>query len=162
MTQDMWNTEALLDVFDEMLAIQCSKGTWNANPYMHGMANGMIFMRALISDEDPAYLDAPDAWLDGDCSCQAEQTGFEDGLVLMAAATEARQPWVRRSAAFTVRALQQPQRYPDRLDEMSDDALAFEVDRLEAALENAETEQEADLILRLLEAAENEMDQRAM
>lgn len=47
----------------ECLAIQCADGNWNWDPYMHGMANGMIFALSVIEGTSPTYLDAPDEWL---------------------------------------------------------------------------------------------------
>jgi len=59
-----YETKALLDSIDDLLAIQCSPGTWNVNPYMHGLANGMHLIRSIISGEEPDFLSAPDRWLD--------------------------------------------------------------------------------------------------
>jgi len=56
-------TLELLAAFDEMLAIQCSDGNWNFDPYMHGMANGMLLMKSLVDGKEPQYLDAPVQWL---------------------------------------------------------------------------------------------------
>jgi hypothetical protein len=50
------------DVFDEMIDVQCD--SYDSNPYMHGMANGMIYMRSLIDGQDPEFMEAPDVWLD--------------------------------------------------------------------------------------------------
>lgn len=47
----------------EMIDVQCSNGNWNYDPYMHGMANGMIFCEALMTGEDPEFLEAPKVWL---------------------------------------------------------------------------------------------------
>lgn len=55
--------EDILAEFDEMLAIQCTDGNWNFDPYLHGMANGMLFMKSIIDGKDPPYLEAPDVWL---------------------------------------------------------------------------------------------------
>ena len=57
-------TKTLLSAIDDLLEIQCSPGTWNANPYMHGLANGMHLIRSIISGEDPAFLSTPARWLD--------------------------------------------------------------------------------------------------
>lgn len=51
------------DVLREMTAVQCSNGNWNYDPYMHGMANGMILALSLFDDTSPEYLDAPQEWL---------------------------------------------------------------------------------------------------
>jgi hypothetical protein len=47
----------------EMLAIQGSSGTWNCDPYMHGMYNGMEYMLAMAENRDPIFRDAPAKWL---------------------------------------------------------------------------------------------------
>ena len=47
----------------EMIDIQCSDGNWNYDPYMHGMANGMLFALSLFDDKRPEYLKAPEVWL---------------------------------------------------------------------------------------------------
>jgi hypothetical protein len=49
--------------FDELVKIQCSPGNWDYDPYMHGMANGMLLAQAMIRDTgEPAYLTAPSSW----------------------------------------------------------------------------------------------------
>lgn len=47
----------------EMVAIQCRDGNWNYDPYMHGMANGMIYCLAMFEGVEPKFLDAPKVWL---------------------------------------------------------------------------------------------------
>ena len=42
----------------------CQSGNYDCNPYMHGMANGMILALAILEGKEPAYLDAPAKWLD--------------------------------------------------------------------------------------------------
>ena len=54
----------ILTEFDEMIGVQCSDGNWNADPYMHGMANGMLYMKSLIDGQDPDFMEAPEVWLD--------------------------------------------------------------------------------------------------
>ena len=49
---------------EEMTKVQCSDGNWNFNPYMFGMANGMILALATMKGEGPKYLDKPEKWLD--------------------------------------------------------------------------------------------------
>jgi hypothetical protein len=46
----------------ELLKIQCSSGNWDTDPYMHGMANGMILVISTVLGEDPEFLDAPERW----------------------------------------------------------------------------------------------------
>ena len=52
-----------IETLKEMLRIQCSDGNWNYDPYMHGMANGMIFALSLFDDKSPEYLSVPKEWL---------------------------------------------------------------------------------------------------
>ena len=47
----------------EMVAVACADGTWNYDPYLHGMANGMIFALSLADGKAPVFLSAPKMWL---------------------------------------------------------------------------------------------------
>ena len=47
----------------EMVKIQTQDGNWNYDPYMHGMANGLLLALATIENEEPKFLDAPKCWL---------------------------------------------------------------------------------------------------
>jgi len=48
----------------ELTNVQCRNGNWNYDPYMHGMANGMILARSIIEGNRwPMFLDAPLKWL---------------------------------------------------------------------------------------------------
>jgi hypothetical protein len=49
----------ILKNFDDMITVACTDGTWDSDPYLHGMANGMLFLRSVVSGEDPKFLDAP-------------------------------------------------------------------------------------------------------
>ncbi len=56
----------------EMVKVQCTDGNWNYSEYMHGLANGMICALAIVTDEDPKYLSAPEEWLcdkESDLTC---------------------------------------------------------------------------------------------
>ena len=44
------------------LKIQRSHGNWDYDPYMQGMANGMILAEAIIYNKTPNYLTAPKRW----------------------------------------------------------------------------------------------------
>jgi len=55
--------EDKIEELENFTDIQCNDGNWNYDPYMHGMANGMLFSLSLLKDEEPKYLDAPDKWL---------------------------------------------------------------------------------------------------
>lgn len=47
----------------QLVKIQCQDGNWNYDPYMHGMANGMLLMLATAEGEEPKFLDAPEKWI---------------------------------------------------------------------------------------------------
>lgn len=49
----------------DLTKIQCAHGNWNYDPYMHGMANGMILALSIMEGTEPKYLDAPEQWLNG-------------------------------------------------------------------------------------------------
>ena len=52
-----------LEQLEEVIAIQCQSGNWDYNAYMHGFTNGLILARALLTETEPQYLDAPETWL---------------------------------------------------------------------------------------------------
>ncbi len=58
--------KAKYDIAEEMgkmMEIQGVDGTWNYDPYMHGMYNGMEFCHALAKGVEPKYRKAPKQWL---------------------------------------------------------------------------------------------------
>lgn len=58
--------EERIEKLNEMTKIACADGTWNYDPYFHGMANGMIFAQWIMSGKHEdlcEYLDAPAQWL---------------------------------------------------------------------------------------------------
>ena len=57
--------DKIKDISD-LVKLQCSNGNWNYDPYMHGMANGLILALATLTNEEPAYLEKPDKWLGKD------------------------------------------------------------------------------------------------
>ncbi len=68
--------------FDDLVDTQCSSGNWNYDPYMHGMANGMILAQAMMRGEEPEYLTAPDEWLsDRDVVATIESECIETPLI---------------------------------------------------------------------------------
>lgn len=56
-------TTKKLRAFENMLKIQCDDGNWNYDPYMHGMANGMILAMQHFGDKPQEFLDAPEEWI---------------------------------------------------------------------------------------------------
>jgi len=51
-----------------LVKVQCMDGNWNYDPYMHGMANGMILALAIAEGKEPQYLDAPETWIRKDAN----------------------------------------------------------------------------------------------
>lgn len=47
----------------EITKTQCSKGNYDFDPYMHGMANGLILALSIIENTEPEYMEAPNRWL---------------------------------------------------------------------------------------------------
>lgn len=48
---------------ENIVDIQCSDGTWNYDPYNHGMANGMILALSLMKSENLEFLNPPKVWV---------------------------------------------------------------------------------------------------
>ena len=48
---------------ENLVRIATSDGNWNYDPYLHGMANGMLLIQSIVNNTDPIYLEAPDDWL---------------------------------------------------------------------------------------------------
>jgi len=57
------NLSKEIEQLEELVEVQCADGNWNYDPYMHGMANGMILALAMMKGIEPAYLEAPQEWL---------------------------------------------------------------------------------------------------
>lgn len=53
----------LVNSVREMRDVQGMDGSWNMDPYMHGLYNGIEFALALMEQRDPAFRDAPEKWL---------------------------------------------------------------------------------------------------
>jgi hypothetical protein len=53
-----------VEALKSLTEIQCSKGNWNHDPYMHGMANGMILALSLFERKPPDFLEAPKVWVE--------------------------------------------------------------------------------------------------
>ena len=51
--------------YDDLLKIQLSNGNWDADPYMHGMANGMILFHSMAVNHTvtPDFKTAPQCWV---------------------------------------------------------------------------------------------------
>jgi hypothetical protein len=58
--------QAILELANElgrMQEVQGINGTWNYDPYMHGMYNGMEFCVSLTKGVEPKFREAPKQWL---------------------------------------------------------------------------------------------------
>jgi len=70
----------LLDEPDPLLEVACDNAYYD--PYLYGMANGIIFVRSLISGEDPVYMDAPvgvaEEWGREESANEEAAAGFRD------------------------------------------------------------------------------------
>lgn len=51
-----------MEKLKELIKIQTSRGNWDYDPYMQGMANGMLLAEAVLEDRSPVYLEAPEVW----------------------------------------------------------------------------------------------------
>ena len=61
-----WLFYSEIAVSNNLVQVQSSDGNWNYDPYMHGMANGMILIEHLfhMDEGEPKYLKAPqNGWL---------------------------------------------------------------------------------------------------
>jgi hypothetical protein len=56
-------TEEKMKKLREVTKVQCEHGNWNFDPYMHGMANGLLLAVAIMEDKEPEYLEPPKEWL---------------------------------------------------------------------------------------------------
>jgi len=54
--------DRILDL-ESVTDVQCADGNWNYDPYMHGMANGLLLAKSIITAEEPEFKEAPDEWL---------------------------------------------------------------------------------------------------
>lgn len=55
--------EPLIDSVRQMRDVQGIDGTWNCDPYMHGLYNGLEFAVSLLEQREPQFRDAPEKWL---------------------------------------------------------------------------------------------------
>lgn len=54
--------EKQVESLKDLVKLQCSKGNYDYDEYMLGMANGMILALATVGDVTPEFLDKPDVW----------------------------------------------------------------------------------------------------
>lgn len=53
-----------VEILRDLVQVQSAHGNWNCNPYMMGLANGLILALSLFDGGEPKYLSAPEKWLD--------------------------------------------------------------------------------------------------
>jgi hypothetical protein len=49
---------------DNVLDIARAPGNFDYSSYFHGLANGLVLARSLLTGDDPVFLEAPDRWLE--------------------------------------------------------------------------------------------------
>lgn len=69
---------AVIAGLQELADVRCAHGNWNYDPYMHGMANGLILALATLKGEEVKYLDAPEQWLKDLPAAEADEGGSEN------------------------------------------------------------------------------------
>ncbi len=52
-----------VDKLEKLIKVQCMDGNWDYDPYMHGMANGMLLAMSVITDKKPVFLEQPKDYL---------------------------------------------------------------------------------------------------
>ncbi len=52
-----------INELEKLLDVQTKSGNWDHDPYMHGMANGMILAMSVITEESPEFLAAPEIFI---------------------------------------------------------------------------------------------------
>ena len=52
-----------IDILKEMVEVQGRNGSWNYDPYMHGLYNGLEFAFSIMEKREPRFRSAPDKWL---------------------------------------------------------------------------------------------------
>jgi len=56
-------TNKELENIEDMLNVQLSPGNWDSDPYMHGMANGMLLVYCMAANIYAVeYKEAPEYW----------------------------------------------------------------------------------------------------
>jgi hypothetical protein len=52
-----------IKAISDLLEVQGRDGTWNYDPYMHGMYNALELSLSILEDRDPVFREAPEQWL---------------------------------------------------------------------------------------------------
>lgn len=57
----MYVRKKIRDVKD-LVDIAAAPGNYDFDPYMHGLANGLILVHAMLKGEEPVFLNPPERW----------------------------------------------------------------------------------------------------
>ena len=57
----MKTIEEKIKAIDDAVSIQTTPGNFDYSEYMRGMANGLIFAQAVLKDQSPEYIEAPES-----------------------------------------------------------------------------------------------------
>lgn len=57
--------QARLDSLQDLVRVQSSEGNWNYDPYMFGLANGLLLAQAVIEGTECKYFETPPIWQRG-------------------------------------------------------------------------------------------------
>jgi hypothetical protein len=56
-------TDKLVQDLRNMVEVQGRDGTWNYDPYMQGLYNGLEFALSIMEKREPQFREAPNQWL---------------------------------------------------------------------------------------------------
>jgi hypothetical protein len=57
----------MIEDLRNMVEAQGRDGTWNYDPYMQGLYNGLEFALSIMEKREPQFRDAPEQWLADIC-----------------------------------------------------------------------------------------------
>ena len=59
----MMTGDEIHEKLKNIIDVACMEGNYNYDPYMHGMANGLICAMSVLTGDRPEYINAPEHWL---------------------------------------------------------------------------------------------------
>jgi hypothetical protein len=65
------NLSNLTKTMADMVAIQGASGTYDIDPYNHGLVNGMIHIQAIAQNQEIPFVEAPAEWIGWDTNIAA-------------------------------------------------------------------------------------------
>lgn len=48
---------------EDLIKVQTSHGNWDYDPYMMGLANGLLIAMSILTGKNPDFMSAPKKWL---------------------------------------------------------------------------------------------------